>query len=311
MEFKDYYQSLGVKKNASQAEIKKAFRRLAREYHPDTAKDKTAAEEKFKEINEAYEVLGDADKRSKYDRLGANWRNVRPNTNPGGGQEFHFSGTGFSDFFEQFFGGGRDPFGGGFGGANPFQQAYGNQPRRGQDITGDVMVTLEEAANGCVRAFELQTSDPVSGAANRRTLKTRIPPGVLDGQVIRVAGQGGPGANGGSAGDVRLRVRLASHPDFRVRGADLIHELNLAPWEAVLGAQVEVPTLTGSVKVKIPPGSANGARLRVRGRGLKSGKTDHGDLYVALNVEIPTEVNDEERELWQKLGETSSLRPRR
>lgn len=311
MEFKDYYQTLGVKKDASQPEIKKAFRKLAREFHPDTAKDKAVAEEKFKEINEAYEVLGDADKRTKYDRLGANWRNVRPNTGPGGGQEFHFSGTGFSDFFEQFFGGGRDPFGGGFGGANPFQQAYANQPMRGQDITGDVMVTLEEAANGCVRAFDLQTTDPATGRASRRTLKTRIPPGVLDGQVIRVAGQGGSGANGGPAGDVRLRVRLASHPDFRVRGADLIYDLNLAPWEAVLGAQVEVPTLTGPVTVKIPSGSANGARLRVRGRGLKSGKTDHGDLYVALNVETPTELSDAERELWQALAEKSTFRPRR
>ena len=308
MDFKDYYRTLGVKKDASQADIKKAFRRLAREYHPDTAKDKAAAEEKFKEINEAYEVLGDTDKRSKYDRLGANWRNVRPNTGPAGAQDFHFSGTGFSDFFEQFFAGGRDPFG---GGGNPFQQAYGNQPRRGQDITGDVMVTLEEAANGCVRAFELQTSDPGTGGAARRTLKTRIPPGVLDGQVIRVAGQGGAGANGGPAGDVRLRVRLASHPDFRVRGADLIHDLNLAPWEAVLGTQLEVPTLGGAVKVKIPPGSANGARLRVRGKGLKSGQNDHGDLYAVLNVELPTELDDAERELWKQLAEKSRFCARR
>lgn len=310
MEFRDYYQTLGVKKDASQAEIKKAFRRLAREYHPDTAKDKAAAEDRFKEINEAYEVLGDADKRSKYDRLGANWRNVRPNAGPAGGQEFHFSGTGFSDFFEQFFAGGRDPFGGGFGGA-PFQQARANQPMRGQDITGDVLVTLEEAANGCVRAFNLQTANPANGQMESRTLRTRVPPGVLDGQIIRVAGQGGPGANGGPAGDVRLRVRLASHPDFRVSGADLIHDLNLAPWEAVLGARIEVPTLHGRVTVKIPPGSANGARLRVRGRGLRSGKDGHGDLYVALNVEMPAAESDEERELWQKLAETSRFQPRR
>jgi curved DNA-binding protein len=310
MEFKDYYQTLGVKKEASQEEIKKAFRKLARRYHPDTASDKAVAEEKFKEINEAYEVLGDADKRAKYDRLGADWRNVRSRAGAPGAQEFHFSGTGFSDFFEQFFGGGRDPFSGGIGG-DPFRSAHVKQPTRGQDITGDVMVTLEEAAQGCVRAFNLQAGNPVTGKLETRTLRTRIPAGVLDGQIIRVAGQGGTGVNGGPAGDVRLRVRLAAHPDFRVRGADLIHDLNLAPWEAVLGTQVEVPTLHGRVTVKIPPGSAGGARLRVRGKGLRSGKDDHGDLYVVLNIELPTEVDPEERALWQALAEQSRFQPRR
>lgn len=314
MDFKDYYRILGVGKDASQADIKKAFRNLARKYHPDTAKDKAAAEERFKEINEAYEVLGDSDKRAKYDRLGADWRNVRPSAGRGGPHEYRFSGTGFSDFFEQFFGG-ADPFGGGesrFAGGgfgSPFGQAA-NQPMRGQDITGDVMVTLEEAANGCVRAFNLQTTDPATGQVKSRTLRTRIPPGVLDGKVIRVAGQGGPGIKGGPAGDVRLRVRLASHPEFRVRGADLIHDVNLAPWEAVLGTQVDVPTIGGRVKVKIPSGSAGGSRLRVRGKGLKSGATGCGDLYVVLNIEMPTHVNDEERELWKRLAEISPFRPR-
>jgi curved DNA-binding protein len=305
MEYKDYYRSLGVTKNASQEEIKKAFRKLARQHHPDTAKDKAAAEEKFKEINEAYEVLGDADKRSKYDRLGANWRNVGPGAGRGGPQDVHFGGTGFSDFFEQFFSGGRDPFGGG-----GFRQARSNQPARGQDITGDVMVTLEEAESGCVRAFTLQTTHPATGQPESNTLRTRIPAGVLDGQIIRVAGRGGPGFNGGPPGDVRLRVRLASHPDFRVQGADLLHDLSLTPWEAVLGSQIEVPTLTGSVKVKIPPGSANGSRLRVRGKGLKSGATEHGDLYVVLSVVTPTTVDDKEREAWQRLADCSTFRPR-
>lgn len=319
VEFKDYYATLGVKKDASADEIKKAFRKLARKYHPDVAKDAPHAEEKFKEINEAYEVLSDPDKRAKYDRLGANWK-YADQMPPGGGAgpsgtghyEYHFDGTGFSDFFEHFFGGGGSPFGDAFGDA--FRAGGGSRGGRmqmkGQDIEGDVLVTLREAMTGSVRAVTLQTVDPQTGQARSETVRFRIPEGVLDGKTIRVPGKGGPGINGGPPGDLFLRIRFAKDPQFRVRGADLYHDLPIAPWEAVLGAQLQVPTLDGPVTVKIPPGSASDSKLRVRGRGLKDGRNKRGDLYVVLKVETPTNPSEAEKELWKKLAQTSQFNPR-
>lgn len=307
VEFKDYYASLGVAKDASAEDIKKAFRKLARKYHPDVAKDSPGAEEKFKEINEAYEVLGDPDKRSKYDRLGANWKHADQMPPRGGGQyEYRFDGTGFSDFFEQFFGGGRSPFGEGF---DPHADA--SMRMTGQDIEGDVLVTLREAMSGSVRAVNLQTTDPQTGQMRTETVRFRIPEGMLEGRSIRVPGKGGPGFNGGPSGDLFLRIRLAKDPQFRVRRADLYHDLPLAPWEAVLGTQVKVPTLGEAVTVKIPPGSANGGQLRVRGRGLKKGPDKLGDLYVVLKIETPPACTDAEKELWQKLSEQSQFNPRK
>lgn len=333
VEFKDYYAILGVPQSASDTEIKKAFRKLAREYHPDVAKDKKVAEEKFKELNEAYEVLSDPAKRKKYDTLGANWNRAGGFEPPPGWQqdrgarwsspdgsqhyEFHFGGTGFSDFFEQFFGGGR---GGGFedilnqaggrgtGGHSGFggRAAYA---RRGQDIEGDLLVTLEEALKGSVRSISLQRVNPHSGQTETHTFKVRIPRGVQEGQTIRVPGKGGEGSNGGLAGDLFLHVRLAAHPHFRPRGADLYHDLELAPWEAILGCSVEVPTLDGKVTLRIPPGTNNGQQLRVRGRGLP--KSDGcGDLYVTVTIELPHKVTEEERSLWEKLGRVSRFNPR-
>src|SRR4051812_4425754 len=280
VEFKDYYATLGLLRNASEEDIKKAFRRLARQYHPDVAKDKKTAEAKFKEINEAYEVLSDPEKRKRYNELGANWkegagfrpppgRQARPGRGTAPGPEFHFDGTGFSDFFEQFFGGGSR-FGYAFGedevGAEPFTRARG--PSRGNDIEGDILVTLHEALKGSERTVSLQRVNPLTGRPETNTFKVRIPPGVHDGQIIRVPGKGEQGSAGGAPGDLYLRVRLAAHPDFQVRGSDLYHELNLAPWEGVLGTSVRVPSLEGSVNLRIPPGTNNGQKLRVRGRGL-------------------------------------------
>jgi curved DNA-binding protein len=327
VEFKDYYSVLGVSRDASEAEIKKAFRKLAREYHPDVAKDKKAAEAKFKEINEAHEVLSDPEKRRKYDELGANWQagDFPPPRGPqfrrwstdGAGmpdQEFHFGGTGFSDFFEQFFGGGGAR-GGNF--EEMFRHARtsgshpGNVAMPGSDIEGDVLVTLDEVMHGSVRPITLQRVDPRTGQKETESFKVRIPPGAQEGRRIRVPGKGGPGSGGAPAGDLFLRVRLAAHPDFRVRGSDLYHDLELAPWECVLGTQVEVPTLSGSVKLRIPPGTNNGQQLRVRGQGLpQPSGGERGDLYVVVSVQLPKQPSPEERELWEKLARTSRFNPR-
>jgi curved DNA-binding protein len=315
-EFKDYYATLGVARGASADEIKKAFRKLARLYHPDTAKDKKTAEAKFKEINEANEVLSDPDKRKKYDTLGAGWQDAgayQPPPGAGGHeQEFHFGGTGFSDFFEQYFSGGsRYGFPQGFDEAGPKGSAGRGRARRGHDIEGDILVTLEEAMHGTQRPISLQTVNRQTGAVQTHSFEVRIPPGATDGRRIRVPGQGEPGQNGGEAGDLYLRVRHAAHPEFTTEEADMHHELNLAPWEAVLGAEVIVPTLDGSIKLRIPAGSENGQSLRVRGRGLPKGKTgERGDLFVKLQILLPTQLDDAERALWEQLRSASTFNPR-
>lgn len=334
VEFKDYYTTLGVPRDASEADIKKAFRKLAREHHPDVAKDKEAAEERFKEINEAYEVLGDPEKRKKYDTLGPNWNQEGGFQPPpgwaggagrrarrGGGpqeREFHFGGTGFSDFFEQFFGGGASSGGGvyGFGGGadedEGFYRTAANQPHRGRDVEGDILVSLQEAMDGTMRPISLQTVDPATGRAETQTFTVRIPAGASDGRRIRVPGKGGPGFNGGEPGDLFLRIRLAAHPEFRTKESDLYHDLDLAPWEAVLGTEVEVPSLDGNkLKLRIPPGTQNHQYLRLRGRGLPKGRTgERGDLYVVVSVQLPTTVTEEERTHWEALAKTSRFRPR-
>ena len=324
VEFKDYYKILGVPKDASVADIKKAFRKLAREYHPDVAKVKKGAEEKFKEINEAYEVLGDPENRSKYDELGPNWRESAEAAAHRAGREaavapstrrilYHFDGTGFSDFFEQFFGRGRR-----FGGADDAVRPRAGSvdeagfARRGSDLESDILVTLEEALAGSERTLSLQRTNRQTGEAKTQTLKVRIPPGVHEGQAIRVAGMGEDGIGGGAPGDLYLRVRFAAHPEFRVRGADLYYGLDLAPWEAVLGTSVVVPTLKDRVSVRIPAGTNNGRQLRVRGRGLPLGTAgEQGDLYVVVNIELPQQITEEERELWTRLSRVSDFNPRK
>lgn len=303
VEFKDYYTTLGVARDASEAEIKKAFRKLARQHHPDVAKDKKSAEAKFKEINEAHEVLSDPEKRKKYDQLGANWQNAGayPQGGFAGGPDFQFGGTGFSDFFEQFFGGGS---------RSGFNSGGHTRSRRGSDVEGDILVTLEEAMHGTVRPITLQTTNRRTGLVEKQTFKVKIPAGVTDGTRIRVAGQGEAGHGGGTAGDLFLNVRHAAHPEFTTDGADLMHELDLAPWEAVLGAEVSVPSLDGNIKLRIPAGSENGQKLRVRGRGLPKGKSERGDFYVTLNVVLPDTITREEHALWEKLRDISGFMPR-
>ena len=305
VQYKDYYQSLGVPRTASADEIKKSFRKLAREFHPDVAKDKKKAEEKFKEINEAYEVLGDADKRKKYDELGANWKSgaeFRPppgaggfgggpqfhRAGRGGGAEFEFGGTGFSDFFEQMFG--SRMRGGGFGGRGGFAE----EEPESRDIEGDILVTLEEAKRGSVRTVTVRRENRTDSH------QVKIPAGITEGQKLRIAGRGEHG------GDLYLRIRLAKHPDFEVDGHNLIYELELAPWEAALGAEISVPTLDGKVNIKIPAGTASGQKLRVRGRGL--GKT--GDLLVATKIVVPEKISEVQKKLWEQLAKESKFNPR-
>lgn len=324
VQFKDYYEILGVPRGASEEEIKRAFRKLAREYHPDVAKDKRRAEERFKEINEAYEVLSDPAKRKKYDALGADWKagaEFRPppgwesfesgtfrRAAPGGEAfEFSFGGTGFSDFFEQLFGqtGRRRS---GFFDEDAFGETDRMYAERGRDLEGDILVSLSEALHGAVRTVTVRHGDGLS--ARTETYKVKIPPGVTEGQKLRVAGRGEAGVGGGRAGDLYLRVRLARHPDFEVEGHDLIHEAVLAPWEAVLGAQLTVPTLDGPVQIRVPPGTQNGQKLRVRGRGLPRRDGSRGDLLVVTRVEVPERVSDAERRLWEQLARESSFNPR-
>ncbi len=305
-EFKDYYAILGVPRTASEDELKKAYRQLARKYHPDVATDKRQAEEKFKEINEAYQVLGDPENRRKYDTLGANWnqpdgvpgpsgpRARRGSPRSGRSAEFQFDGTGFSDFFEQFFGQhGRtgDPIGG--------------TARRGADIEGDLAVDLHEVLDGAVRSVSLRHEDPRTGEEQTTTFRVRIPAGVRDGQLIRVAGKGEEGL-GGDAGDLLLRVRLVPHPDYQVRGSDLVTELELPPWYFVLGTEVSVPTLNGPVTIRVPVGAVPGQQLRIRGKGLPTdGGGTRGDLFAVLSITLPTEVSEAERALWKQLAELS------
>lgn len=326
VEFKDYYTTLEVPRDASQEDIKKSFRKLARQYHPDVAKDKKNAEAKFKEINEANEVLSDPEKRRKYDQLGANWRHEGgfqpppgwaeagaqggPGAPGGHGAEFHFGGTGFSDFFEQFFSGGSR-FGFPTEGFEAGAAGGGNRPHRGSDIEGDILVTLSEAMAGTVRPISLQTTDARTGKVEARTFRVRIAPGATDGQRIRVPGQGEPGHGGGPAGDLYLRVRHAADPDFSTRGVDVYYELEVAPWEAVLGAQISLPTLDGTITLRLPPGTANGHKLRVRGRGLPQGRDgERGDFYAVVSVQLPTQISEPERQLWEKLRESSRFNPR-
>jgi curved DNA-binding protein len=318
--FRDYYEILGVPRTAGADEIKTAFRKLARVHHPDVAKDKVAGEAKFKEINEAYEVLGDPDKRKKYDQLGADWEHgpqpgAPPNgaprrraATPDGFEQYEYSGTGFSDFFEAFFAGAQRDRGGFAGRSSPFD-ADGTMAMRGADAEADILVTLEEALRGASRQISVRRED-TGGRPRVDSYNVKIPAGVREGKRIRLAGQGGAGQGGGPPGDLYLRVVLARHPDFEVQGADLQVEVPLAPWEAVLGGRVNVPTLDGPANLTIKPGTPSGARMRLRGLGLPNDDGGRGDLFAVVTIEVPESVSADERALWQKLAETSKFRPR-
>jgi curved DNA-binding protein len=318
VEFKDYYDVLGVAREASGEEIKKAFRKRAQKYHPDVAKDKTTAEEKFKEINEANEVLSDPEKRRKYDQLGVNWNHPGRQPAPaqggfGGGyedpSEFHFDGTGFSDFFEQFFGS-RGRASSGFGRTRGNGTGGETVAYRGQDIEADILVTLDEIFHGSTRTIHLQRPVPRTGQLVKQTLQVKIPPGVREAQLIRLAGKGQEGIGGGDSGNLYLRVKFAQHPDFRVRGTDLYYDLDLAPWEAVLGTTVDIPTLDGTVSLKIPAGTRAEQQLRLRGKGLLSSDKTRGNLYTIVSIQVPAHLTREQKILWEQLATKSTFNPR-
>ncbi|HXO19238.1 MAG TPA: DnaJ C-terminal domain-containing protein [Thermoanaerobaculia bacterium] len=318
MDFKDYYATLGVKKDASQEEIQKAYRKLARKFHPDVNKD-PGVEARFKEMGEAYEVLKDPEKRKKYDQYGSAWNTARQTGAPPPGWEgvrFDFGGPGggfegggpdgFSSFFDMLFGSGGGRRGGGFGGFSGF--GGGEIPRNGGDAEAQLSLTLEEAASGGTR--EITLADGATG--ERRTLSVKIPPGVRAGQRIRLAGQGSPGRRGGATGDLFLRVEVAPDPRFRVEGSDLHTTVPVTPWVAALGGEATVETLGGEVRVKIPPGSSSGRKIRLRGKGLPQAGAPggKGDLIAEIRIVLPDELSPRQRELFEQLAEASEVRAR-
>jgi DnaJ-class molecular chaperone len=325
MEFKDYYATLGATKASTEKEIKQAFRKLARTHHPDVNPGDKQAETRFKEINEAYEVLGDPAKRKKYDELGANWRAYeqaeaqggpnpfagRWNVNMGGGgggrggggvrtmtqeemEELFGDATPFSDFFTTFFGGA------GPGDADTRRASRGRgRQRAGRDVEHEIELTIEDAYQGATRRLSLKQD------GHARTVDVRIPAGVGDGSRVRVAGEGEHGVGGASAGDLYLRVRLAPHPEFERKGRDLYVKVPLPVPSAVLGGEAEVRTLEGkSVRLRIPPLTQNGQVFRLKGYGMpKVGHPEEkGDLYARVEVQLPTEISPAEREHYEALA---------
>lgn len=308
MEYKDYYKILGVERNADEAEIKKAYRRLARKYHPDVSKE-SDAEARFKELGEAYEVLKDKEKRQAYDQLGANWKAGQEFRPPPGWEHADFGGfssqgfqggaSGFSDFFESIFGGGFAQQGGGAHGFNAqgFRGQGFQQP--GQDQTASIDVSVQDAFNGATRSIRL---------SNGKSLQVKIPKGIISGKKIRLTGQGSPGINGGPSGDLYLEVTVVNDERFEVKGKDIYINLNIAPWEAALGEKVPVTTLSGNVELKIPAGSQSGRKMRLTGKGLPGSPA--GDLYVRLNIATPPANSEAEKELYESMKQTFKFNPR-
>jgi len=313
MKFKDYYEILGCKKDASQDDIKKAYRRLARKFHPDVNKN-PEAEERFKEIGEANEVLSDPEKRKAYDRFGSNWKSgqdFEPPPDWNAGFDFHrtrqsSAGTGdFSDFFESLFGGRgfqADPDS--WGGNRSFMA-------RGQDIHAKIEISLEDSYAGSSRTITLnKTVQEQNGRIVVRpsSLNVTLPKGIIEGQQIRLEGQGSPGMNGPN-GDLFLEIAFTRHPLFTVQKRDILLPLPVSPWEAALGAVIKVPTLGGSVDLKIPANSQNGKRLRLKGRGLSS-RSQSGDQYVALVIMTPPATTQRQKEFYEQMAALFSFNPR-
>ena len=309
MEYKDYYKILGVDRDAKEAEIKTAYRRLARKYHPDVSKE-SDAEKKFKEIGEAYEVLKDPQKRQAYDQLGANWKagqNFNPppgwedifsgggfsgtGSNQSGFSSAEFSGAGFSDFFESLFGGGFS-----HGGPTGFNQS--SVQTHGADQHASISITLEEAFHGANKTIRL---------SNGRSLDVKIPTGITSGKRIRLAGQGTAGM-GGPNGDLYLEVQVLPHKLYKIEGSNILLDLPISPWEAVLGARVQVPTLAGRVETKIPAGSQSGKKLRLKKRGLPG--SPQGDQIVTLQIVMPDASSEEDKHYYQDMAERFEFNPR-
>jgi curved DNA-binding protein len=339
---RDYYEVLGVNRSASADEIKTAYRKLARKFHPDLNAGDKAAEERFKEAQEAYDTLSDPENRKLFDTYGENWKAVKQGGGPpppgwegaGAGRGPQASGFDFSGFD---FGSGA----GGSSGFDIFEEMFGRSAAgrggraqrrtRGEDVEARLELSLEEAHRGGRRTLQMQAAETcptcngtgvvsdkpceTCGGAGQvvrpKTIEVNIPSGVRDGSTVRLAGQGGAGGNGTQPGDLYLRIRLRPHPTFSVRGDDLEIELPITPWEAALGTKLEVPTIDGKVELTIPPGAQSGQRLRLRGQGLNKRKGGRGDQYVRLKTVVPKEVSAEERSLFEELRKVSHFDPRK
>ncbi len=323
VKFRDYYEILGASRTASQEEIQRSYRKLARKFHPDVNKAPDA-EEKFKEINEAYEVLKDPEKRKKYDELGEHWKTGQEFRPPpgwdfqrdfgqggrGGPNEFQWGGTGgFSDFFEALFGGQRvrQGFGGGRRGAGPvWSQA-------GADQEATVRIGLEDAFHGATKpiTLQMQTVTPDGQlSVQEKTYEVKIPAGIMTGQKIRLSGQGGEGAGGGPRGDLYLKIEIQPHGAYRLKDRDIYVDLPVSPWEAVLGSEVQISTLSGPLTLKIPPGTQSGQKLRLRGKGMPNPKGSTGDLYAVIRIMVPKHPSKREQELFDELRKASGFNPR-
>jgi curved DNA-binding protein len=329
MAARDFYEALGVPRSASQDEIQRAYRKLARQYHPDVNKD-PEAEDRFKEISEAYDVLSDPDQRKRYDAFGADFRQVPEGVDPQAWRRARqYEGAGAGAGAGGGGGGGARRGGGGWGSTGPGGFRYtstssddididdllggffGGRGRRewgsipGADQEAELTLTVEEAYRGGRRSVTL------TGAGGERTFEVNIPSGVVDGQRIRLAGQGGRGSSGADAGDLYLVVRILPHPRYRVDGRDISFKLPLAPWEAALGASVTVETPTGETTIKVPPGTSSGRRLRLKGQGLPNPRGTPGDLYAEAQIMVPPKLTKEERQLFEQLAGTSKFDPRK
>ncbi|MDD5084803.1 MAG: DnaJ C-terminal domain-containing protein [Candidatus Omnitrophica bacterium] len=317
VKFQDYYETLGVARTASADEIKRAYRKLARKYHPDVNKN-PGAEEKFKQVAEAYQVLTDPDKRKKYDTLGSNWKSGQDFTPPPGWENVHFEFHGapdagggvnfgefggFSDFFESLFGGGFA----GAGGSRGYSA-------RGRDHEAELTITLSEAFHGARKSFALQAAELTSNGEVRRNVKNytvKIPPGTTEGSRIRLSGQGGKSQRGGEAGDLYLRIHIAPHATFRLRGRDLEMDLPVTPWEAALGAKVSFPTIEGNISLNLKPGTESGQRLRLRAKGFPAqGRYPAGDLIAVVKIVVPKNLSQREKQLFEELQKVSAFKAR-
>jgi curved DNA-binding protein len=324
VKFRDYYEVLGVPRTSAQEEIKRSYRKLARKFHPDVNKAKDA-EDRFKEINEAYEVLKDPEKRQKYDQLGQNWKagqefrpppgwDVHYDFGPGGASpgESQWGGGGdFSDFFEALFGGQRFQRGQRAGAGRGRQGPAWSQAGSDQEAT--LRISLEDAFRGATKPINLQSQVVTPEgqlSVQEKNYEVKIPAGIQSGQKIRLAGQGGEGTGGGPRGNLYLKVEIEPHPVYRINGRDLTMDLPIAPWEAVLGAEVQFATLAGAITLKVPAGSQSGQKLRLRGKGMPNPKGAPGDLFALISIVIPKQPSERERELFEELQRVSSFHPR-